>query len=159
LRFLFACKILSSKNWWKRGIREFARYIAEGKVEIQDVAVGEEDGYCSISTGASIAKTVEASANGIIPLTRLDTLLRDTEVTFLKADVEGNELQMLKGAKELIIRCKPKIAITVYHAQNDCWEIRDYVLSLVPEYQYQLKGMVAWGKPLMLHMWVKRPST
>ena len=41
----------------------------------------------------------------------IDTLLEDERVTYIKMDVEGAEMEALKGGKEQIKRNKPKLFI------------------------------------------------
>lgn len=64
----------------------------------------------------------------------------DGKVTFIKMDIEGFELQALKGAKNTIIDNKPKLAICMYHKFEDLWEIPQYILSIVPEYKLYFRN-------------------
>jgi FkbM family methyltransferase len=49
-----------------------------------------------------------------VPTTSLDILLGDiTDVAMIKIDVEGEELKVIEGAKDLIRRCRPVIAVEV----------------------------------------------
>ncbi|MCL2062986.1 MAG: FkbM family methyltransferase [Candidatus Cloacimonetes bacterium] len=57
------------------------------------------------------------------------------KVTFIKMDVEGAELQALKGAENTIIRDKPKLAICIYHSCEDMVKIPEYIHNIVPEYK------------------------
>lgn len=77
----------------------------------------------------------QVSSDGaeIISMDRLDGILKN--VSFLKMDIEGAELQALQGAQELILRNKPKLAICVYHLAEHLWEIPFYIKKLVPEYK------------------------
>ncbi|MEA2019851.1 MAG: FkbM family methyltransferase [Campylobacterota bacterium] len=69
----------------------------------------------------------------------LDSYLDGKGVSFIKADVEGMELELLRGAKETIQRCKPKMALCAYHYPNDLFEIAEYVRELNPEYKFVLR--------------------
>ena len=70
---------------------------------------------------------------------RLDDLIGNARVTFLKMDIEGAELQALEGAKKTILANKPKLAICVYHHFKDLWEIPLFIKNLVPEYRIYLR--------------------
>lgn len=69
----------------------------------------------------------------------LDNVLGDTAVTFIKMDVEGAELHSLRGAKGLILKNKPKLAICIYHKTVDFIEIPEYLHQLVPEYRFYVR--------------------
>lgn len=70
----------------------------------------------------------------------IDEIVDPTEkITFIKMDVEGAELESLKGAKETIKRCRPKLAICIYHKPEDLTEIPLYIKSLVPEYKLYVR--------------------
>ncbi len=67
---------------------------------------------------------------------RLDSVIKSSEtVDYIKADVEGSELSLLKGAVNTLKRCKPKLAICLYHNPNDFIFIPKYIKSVVPEYK------------------------
>ncbi|GHS93364.1 hypothetical protein FACS1894139_02900 [Planctomycetales bacterium] len=70
-----------------------------------------------------------------IPVTTIDSTVGREQVTFIKLDVGGAELEALKGAANTIRRDKPKLAICIYHKPNDVLTLPAYILSLVPEYR------------------------
>ena len=66
-------------------------------------------------------------------------IIKDDKITFLKMDIEGSELKALHGARKIIQRDKPKLAICVYHKPEDIIEIPLYINSLVPEYKFYMR--------------------
>lgn len=73
-----------------------------------------------------------------IEVTSLDNCVTD-KVTFIKMDIEGAELNALKGSKEIIKRYKPRLAISIYHKKEDLIEIPAYINEIVPEYRLYIR--------------------
>lgn len=70
---------------------------------------------------------------------RLDGVLSNEKITFIKMDIEGAEQAALAGAKKIIEKQKPKMAICVYHRLDAFWDIPLYLKSLVPTYQIGIR--------------------
>lgn len=85
--------------------------------------------------GCKITDTGETKIN----CDSLDNVLGDEPVTFIKMDIEGAELNALKGAKNIITKYKPKLAISLYHKPEDIVEIPLYIKSIVPEYKLYIR--------------------
>jgi len=60
------------------------------------------------------------------------------KVDFIKMDIEGAELDALKGAINTIKTFKPKLAICIYHKPEHSYEIPTFIKSIVPEYKIWL---------------------
>lgn len=69
----------------------------------------------------------------------LDELLPTQHVSFLKLDVEGAEAQALKGARKLIERSRPVLAMSLYHKPADPWELPALVRSMCPDYRFYVR--------------------
>lgn len=63
----------------------------------------------------------------------------EDRITFLKADIEGAEWDMLHGAEGLIRRNRPKMAISVYHSIFDLYMIPLLLKQWVPDYQFAVR--------------------
>lgn len=72
-------------------------------------------------------------------LIKLDDLLKEKKVSMIKMDIEGAEYKALKGAKDTILKNKPKMAICLYHKLQDFWEIPTYIKTLIPEYKIYIR--------------------
>lgn len=132
----------------------FANY---AKVMIVPAGVGARETEAPFSDD-SIYGQFRADGDGI--LTRITTIDKwasenGGRVDFIKADVEGYELELLYGSAETIRRDHPRMALTVYHKQNNWQEMVDFVRDIAPSYRYRLKGLGYKDgiRPVMLHLW------
>ncbi|MCO6451837.1 MAG: FkbM family methyltransferase [Caldilineales bacterium] len=129
-------------------------FAASPNVEIFPYAAGERRGSARLVLDGERSRFGEESGF-LCEIRSLDEMLlhRTPPVSYLKADVEGAEQALLAGATEIIRTHKPRVAITVYHDPNDVAEMMAFLRSQNPDYQFITKGIVASGKPVMLHAW------
>ncbi len=109
------------------------------RVELHEKGLWSKKGESSFAVWGNGGSAIVESGNIKILVDSLDNIIGNDEVTFIKMDIEGSELEALKGAEKLIKRCKPKLAICVYHKPEDIIEIPMYIKSLVPEYKLYLR--------------------
>lgn len=57
------------------------------------------------------------------------------KIDFIKLDIEGSELDALKGAKHTIKTFKPRLAICLYHDIKHFFQIPEYLHKICPEYK------------------------
>jgi len=65
----------------------------------------------------------------------IDEYFKNVPLDFIKMDVEGAELEALKGTRNTIKNYKPKLAICVYHRIRDIVDIPRYLKSIRPDYK------------------------
>jgi len=76
-----------------------------------------------------------------IRVNSLDCLLKDKlPPTYIKMDIEGAELEALKGATKIIKTFSPKLAVCVYHKFGDIWNIPDFILREFNNYKIYLRA-------------------
>ena len=67
--------------------------------------------------------------------------------TFIKADVEGEEKRVISGAKNTILRYKPKIQLACYHRTEDLITLPDAVDKIRSDYKLYMRrfpSVPAW---------------
>lgn len=96
-----------------------------------------------------------AECIGQVQTITIDEEFAQRPVTFVKADIEGGELAMLQGARNVLAAQKPKLAISVYHKVTDLVEIVAFVKSVVPEYQVALRHHASDFSETVLYCWTK----
>ena len=55
-------------------------------------------------------------------------------ITFINADIEGNELALLHSLSSVIKECRPVISLCVYHKKDDLVAIPEYIDSITENY-------------------------
>lgn len=74
-----------------------------------------------------------------IPVVAIDSIAACNNATYIKMDIEGAEWDALHGACNIIKECKPKLAISIYHSDEDMIRLIEYILELVPEYKVYIR--------------------
>jgi FkbM family methyltransferase len=72
------------------------------------------------------------------------------KLDFIKMDIEGAELPVLKGASKVIKRFKPKLAISIYHSLDDFVNIPNHIKSTYPFYNLYLKHATSHNEETVL---------
>lgn len=120
--------------------REWALY--DDQVELVCAGVGEGSYHTTllkdhekntVTLGTALSGE---SAHGDIPVITLDNYFAEQPITFLKADIEGYEWKMLRGAERVIKRDRPKLAISSYHTPQDVYRLVLRLKSMVKEYRF-----------------------
>jgi FkbM family methyltransferase len=73
-----------------------------------------------------------------VKLTSIDNFVAENDIArvdFIKADIEGAERDMLKGAKETLKKYAPKLAICTYHLRDDPEFLEKLVVEANPRYK------------------------
>ena len=66
---------------------------------------------------------------------KLDVICNNEQVSLINMDIEGMELEVLKGAKNIIKNNHPVIATCAYHLPSDLYELPLYLKELVNDYE------------------------
>lgn len=164
-RFLFAQnggfrKIYAfepGKLQWKALNKRVDRLVDEWALDRDNIilingGVGKKTEKCHISQSESLLSMKVTSGKGDeIAIYSLDDYLK--ECSFIKADIEGMEYDTLLGAEKLIKRCKPKMALSVYHKPDDLIRIFQLLSSWNPKYRFALRHHSSLLMDTTLYCW------
>ena len=89
------------------------------------------------NTSVSASREVEGEFGNDVRIGTIDEYI-DEKVDFIKMDIEGAELEALKGAEKIIRKYKPQMMISAYHRTSHLWEIPERILSIEPQYKIYL---------------------
>lgn len=96
-------------------------------------AMSENESY----SNSIVKKGMENEGNILVDITTIDEFVRVNNIEridYIKADIEGAERDMLRGAKETLKRFAPKLSICEYHLSDDPEVLEQIILEANPNY-------------------------
>lgn len=99
-----------------------------------------------------LSSTISEDGDQFINVVSLDDALAGTKFTYVTMDVEGAEFSALEGAREMIMRFAPDMAISVYHAPQDLWRIINHLDLLGCGYQFYLRNYTGFTYETVLYV-------
>ena len=120
-------------------IAECKKTLPQDKVSIYNLATWGKKTKLHFSDGRGGSSCICQEGKVVVDADSLDNVLGDKKVSFIKMDIEGAELETLKGSKHLIQKYHPKLAISIYHCPNDIYEIPLLLLQYNPDYTFYMR--------------------
>lgn len=120
------------------------------KQECFNMGVADKKDILKIINSGSTGATLSEQGEIDVSIDTLDNVIKD-DVTFIKMDIEGSELAALKGAEKIIKKNRPKLAICIYHKNEDLWQIMEYISSIVSNYRFYIRAHERWCTELVLY--------
>jgi FkbM family methyltransferase len=127
-------------------------------VECHHLALGDHEGSITLAMPvldgvaqeqwASTAKDYAAHVSARVTVERFTVPMRTlddfalTDVTAIKLDAEGAEYEILRGARETLLRCRPVLTLEVEerHRQGSTYAVPAYLDALGYDVFFELKG-------------------
>lgn len=78
-------------------------------------------------------------STSMIHVVNIDAIPEARKATYIKMDIEGAEWDALHGAFQTITKNKPKLAICIYHSDEDMIRLIEYIHEIVPEYKLYVR--------------------
>ena len=103
--------------------------------------------------GDASCSTVVEEGEVSVAVTSIDQYFSDKKQipTIIKMDIEGSELEALKGAQETIRKHKPKLAICIYHKPEDLYEIPAFIKACRDDYKFYIRHYTDTFAELVLY--------
>lgn len=121
------------------------------KIFTYQTAVGKESGEISFDISGTVASTINSGSDIKVKCLTLDSICEGFEPTFVKMDVEGAELDVLKGAQKIISGANTIWAVCLYHRPTDLWRIPLYFNNLSDDYLFYLRRYAEESWELILY--------
>lgn len=131
-RFFENVKYVENCDWIKKGLWSYDDVLKFYEGLDHDLGMGEKLSGINSKYKYSEGKWID------VPVTSLDRTVNH-KVTFIKMDIEGSEMEALKGCENIIRKYRPKLAICLYHKLEDPWEIPRIILEYNPEYKIYVR--------------------
>jgi FkbM family methyltransferase len=107
------------------------------------MGLGEKD--CEISlfkdtgeVGGDSIHIKKGNISEVVRITSLDKFVEENNISkidFIKADIEGSERDMLKGAVNVLKNFSPRLALCTYHLADDPQVLEGLILAANPKYK------------------------
>lgn len=103
-------------------------------ITLINAAASDSDRVTFFSDGAGRQQAISETGTPVSARS-LDSILKGTECTYIKYDVEGEDIPALLGSRKTIEKYRPKLRTGIYHRPMDIIDIPLLINSMVPEYR------------------------
>ncbi|MBC5763633.1 FkbM family methyltransferase [Ramlibacter albus] len=118
---------------------KLAARVAGEKVPAVCLPLAAADRYRMLSFTADEGEASRVGDGSVsVAAVALDELLPNESIGMLKLDVEGGEAMALRGARRLIERSRPVLAVSLYHNPQDLWELPELLFEMCPGYDFHV---------------------
>ena len=117
------------------------RSVEMAPVTVLECAVSSSAGLLRFNAQAEGSSRADATSTESIPAVTIDDVVEQqhlSRVDFIKMDIEGGEVDALKGAENTLKRFTPRLAISVYHRPHDLPDVVNLIRQASPDYHLYL---------------------
>ncbi len=140
----------------------FAKEIREGRVRVLEGALSDTEGLLHLAFAANevYSASVGVSGTQVVNAYSLDSILFCDKLVptmdFVKMDIEGAEVEAIRGATMLLRQIHPRLSIAVYHEFLNAKTVKSLIRAAYPQYRVSWRGLFIreeYGapRPVMLH--------
>ncbi|TMP33860.1 FkbM family methyltransferase [Pseudoalteromonas rubra] len=122
--------------------------------------VWSESTTLHFSSQGDQSKVCDASASNtnMMTVSKIDDVCYGIKPNFIKMDVEGAEIEALKGSSKIIADFQPNLAISVYHHPEHLWQIAELIEQLHQDYSFHLYAHGDFCNEIVLYAIAKQSN-
>ena len=118
-------------------LKDYAKTL--DNIQLWNMGIWNHDGYVNFADSTGRGSSINSTGTQKLAVTKIDTLFQVQRVSYIKIDVEGAELQALKGGTDTLKRDKPKLNIALYHRSEDIFTLPLLIHDINPNYRLYLR--------------------
>lgn len=132
----------------KKNFKKLAKFISGmNHIYAYNAAAWCQDSQLPFSSKAGRQSSISAESDNMIDARSVDSVLSGKPASIIKMDVEGFEREAIWGSALTIAHYKPKLMISLYHRNEDIFELPLLIKSLNPAYRLYVRHQLyipAW---------------
>ncbi|MDR0984615.1 MAG: FkbM family methyltransferase [Ruminococcus sp.] len=130
-----------SKNFAK--LTKTVENLGAHNIELLKYAAWSLETEIPFSSKAGRQSAFDTNSKTTAPAKSVDNIYSDDDPypTYIKIDVEGADKEALWGASETIAKYSPKIAVSLYHCNEDIFEIPLSIDSINQSYNFYIRHL------------------
>ncbi len=132
------------------GLQTFVKGLGS-RVVLHNAAVGAHNGVVHFLGDGIGGGSITAAIGTEVACVRLDDTLAREHVSFIKMDIEGGELQALEGARDVIWRDRPILAVCGYHKPDHLWRVLASLNNLAPDSALHVRSHCSDGLDIVCY--------
>jgi FkbM family methyltransferase len=113
---------------------------ATSRVQLWPCGVAAETRQMRFSATGGETGHLSESGGAVVQCVALDDVLPSFDATDVKMDIEGAEADALAGARRLIRRSRPRLAVCVYHRPDHLWSLAATIEEMDLDYELYLRA-------------------
>jgi FkbM family methyltransferase len=112
--------------------------VLSANVQTFHMGVSDTEGEIAL-IGAGGGARISAGRSEQIKMITVDAFVKvyNLSIGFIKADVEGHALAVVKGAAETIARDRPIFSFSLYHDFSEMYNVSIFLMKLLPNYYFE----------------------
>lgn len=112
-------------------------------------ALGKTKQKSSFESTGAMRASITKKGKEIVNVNKIDEMVN--VCSFIKLDIEGEELNALKGAKRTIEKSRPILTTCIYHKPDDFFEIPNYISKHTENYSHYIRTHDEDGLEIVLY--------